>query len=153
MNTLSLDQRRPFESPNGPRRITDQVAFSPNTGTVIDFMCSDERTEFSRQTFAEVTARYPDAILLHWREAERRVEDRHRTKPVEITRVAWWAALECLPPVDWHNRGETETFKCAERITGAITRVFCRIGERYFSFADDIRLPHDEIVARCKVLP
>jgi hypothetical protein len=70
-----------------------------------------------------------------------------RSAPAEITRERFQDMLEVLPPVAWTSGGATETFKLSERTYGPITAIFCRIRDRYYEMSDDIRMPHDKIVA------
>jgi len=90
----------------------------------------------------------PDLVVLPFSEACRRHEDAAKSPPVEITRRDWQYALEVLPPLGWRNDGPRESFKMSERITGCITTIYVRLGDRHFQFADDIRTPHDQCCAR-----
>jgi hypothetical protein len=153
MNWLTIVPDVPLEAPGAQRRLTDDVVFSPSRGVVIDFLCTDGRTHCRSLAVEELLPEHPDAVVIDWREASRRIEDRMRTPPVRTTDVEWRAALSVLPPADWRREGRSESFKMSERITGRLTHIYCRIEDRYFSFADDIALTHREIVARCEALP
>lgn len=90
----------------------------------------------------------PDLIVVPFSEAWDRHEAAAKTEPEEITLDTWNYALNVLPPVSWKNDGGSESFKISERLTGAITAIYVRLGERYFTFNDDIRTPHAECCRR-----
>lgn len=100
----------------------------------------------------QVTARHPGVVRIDCEEAWRAIEQVERTRYVrgveEITEDTFMDALNVLPPVGWTTRGGVESFKISERITGTLTDIFARLGDRYFKLTDDIRLPADVIAAR-----
>ena len=126
--------------------------YCTRTATIIDFCHGTALQQQAR--LRALTADYgQDLVVLPFAEACRRQDEAARSGPVEITGARWREALEILPPVGWQNDGARESFKQSERITGMITSIFVRIGDRHFSFADDIRTPHAlccEIVVQSK---
>lgn len=68
----------------------------------------------------------------------------------ETNKAHFWDMLEVLPPKEWINDSDGESFKMSERLHGNITDIFARIGNRYFTLTDDFRTPHSEIMRRCK---
>ena len=53
----------------------------------------------------------------------------------------------------WQNTACGESFKCAERITGAITAIYVRINDRHFRFDDSVTMPHADCCATVIVSP
>jgi hypothetical protein len=126
--------------------------YCTRSATIID-LCHGTALQQQARLRA-LTADYGhDLVILPFAEACRRRDAAARSQPVEITAARWAEALELLPPVGWQNDGARESFKQPERITGMITSIYVRLGDRQFSFADDIRTPHAlccEIVARSR---
>lgn len=77
-------------------------------------------------------------------------EDLGRTEPQEITRDAWQAALEILPPDHHERRGPFEAFQCIERRTGRLTATYLRRGSRCWSFTDVAGVGIDYIIERVR---
>ena len=118
--------------------------YCTRTATIID-LCRGTPEQQQAQAQA-LTAEYGEnLIILPFAEACRRHDDAAKSDPVKITGARWREALEILPPVGWQGDVARESFKMSERITGSITSIYVRLGDRHFSFADDIRTPH----ARC----
>lgn len=123
------------------RKPTDTVIFNPDTHSVVDFVWSNETNEQAIARLAE----YGTALVpLPYKQAAQRIEDHHRSEPVEIDAEKWDYALNVLPPVAWHHTSNGESFKMSERLTGNITAIYVTLNKRYFTFNDSIRLPHDE---------
>ena len=53
------------------------------------------------------------------------------TGVVQISRQAWWYALEVLPPVEWFPNKTPETFFMSEHLTGPYTEQYGRVGNVY----------------------
>jgi hypothetical protein len=68
----------------------------------------------------------------------------------EIEAERYYEMLVILPPVAWHNDSRAESFKCPEEIVPGIVDIFVCIGERCFTFADSIRLPHGTCCERVR---
>ena len=102
----------------------------------------------------EVTARHAGAVRIDCEDAWRAIEIAERERYVrgveEITEARFMDALNVLPPVGWTTRGGVESFKISERITGNLTDIFARMGDRYFKLTDDIRLSADVIASRVR---
>jgi hypothetical protein len=54
----------------------------------------------------------------------------------EITSSQFFRALEELPPKNWTQIGEIESFMLGEHISGSVTTVYVRVGERFFSMSE-----------------
>lgn len=128
----------------------ERVFYSAAKRCVIDGIRDDGRGLYSRETLDEVRLRYPDCEAVPIDTAIERMDAAFRSPPVEITAERFWEMLEVLPPVAWKRGADTESFKLSEFTSGAITQIFCRIDERYFELSDNVTLPHDEIVRRCR---
>ena len=96
----------------------------------------------------------PGVERISFDDALARQADHWRSEPSEITKAQFWEMLEVLPPVDWCNWSNSESFKMSERLSGIITGIYVRIGceavgtERYYTFNDDCTMKHDAIVAK-----
>ena len=121
--------------------------FCPATNRIIDMIPagSDGATWFATHGTKYGTG----LVVLDFDEAHKRYENSFKSEPVEITEDKWHEMLGCLPPVGWKHDASGESFKMSERMAGAITGIYVRIGERFFQFYDDIRTPHPECLARC----
>lgn len=76
----------------------------------------------------------PDLAILPLAEAQARYERQFKTEPVEIDEGAWHEALNVLPPEDWRNDANGESFKCSEPTAGSITAI-CRSGSKRVRYA------------------
>lgn len=99
-----------------------------------------------RQTLAEVQARHPGAELVPWEVMGQRRRAHYTQGPAEITKERWWYLLEVLPPMNWRNRGHTESFMLSEFDTDDITCCCVRIGTRYWSCHQPDSTTHDQLV-------
>lgn len=135
---------------NTPMTAT-HVFYSAEQNVIID-TCTDEnppRGHFGR-TLEETRKEYPDAVYMLFDDAIKTKEEKHKTPVSEITEEQFWYFLEVLPPNQWKQEHGRESFKMSEHWSGSITGIYARIGERYFTFMDNYRLPHDEIMKRCE---
>lgn len=87
-------------------------------------------------------------IVLTFDEAWRRSEDAVKSEPVEIDEKAYIEALCVLPPVSWVITPDAESFKISERTMGAVTSIYVRLGSRFFTFSDTIRMKHEDCCAK-----
>ena len=104
--------------------------------------------QYSGETLEQIQARYPGALVGDSDEVTKAREDQLRTAPAPCTHEQFWYALECLPPMGWRNAGNGESFKMSERLSGRMTRIYARTGQRYWSFVDTDDLNHAQIMAR-----
>lgn len=124
---------------------TRPVVFCTATGRIIDVVGGAETPDAAIARLAD----YGTALtILPLDEAAARYERQFKTEPVTITEAHWHEMLGILPPVGWRNTACGESFKLSERTAGFVTAIFVRINDRYFTFADDIRTPHDECCRR-----
>jgi hypothetical protein len=135
--------------------------WSPSRASVIDFIHPHiGLTVCYRQTLAEVRAKddlygkpYDDAEEGEYEDVAPQLEALRRakyvTKPQRITAEQYQSALECLPPLHWRGGGGAETFKMSEFYTADLTNIYCKVGDRYWSFLDTARMKHDDIVRAC----
>ena len=130
-----------------------QVFYIPGKPGVIDFakdVDGELLSLYGGKTLSELASEYPGVAIGKLGDVSAQSEAMFRTNPVEITEDRWMEMLEVLPPVSWKRGANAETFKLSERTYGAITAIFCRIGDRYFELSDDIHRPHDAIVAQVR---
>ena len=102
----------------------------------------------SKQSLEEIRLRYPNAVLMEVHAFHTLRENLAKTEPVKISEEEYVDALECLPPLNFINRGATESFKMSERYTGRITSVYARLGTTYWTFRDIDTMSHQEILDR-----
>ncbi len=134
------------ESPAVPADLTPTI-FCTKTNRIIDTCLPGQ--EGAVEKLARHSKDYgPNLIVVDFDEAWRRAEDAAKTEPAEIDEEAFQYGLNVLPPARWHVEVSRESFKISERLTGAITAIYVRLGTRYFTFNDDIRKPHEACCAR-----
>lgn len=128
-----------------------QVFYVPGKPGIIDAVNPETgRGLYGGRTLEDVQRSDPGAVVADFDVAVAANEALWRAPPVEIAEAAWREALNVLPPDGWTSDGDAETFKCAERTSGRVTAIYCRIGSRYFALSDDCRTPHATIVAACR---
>ena len=133
---------------------TNKVFFDP-CGDAIglciqDNMLSNGVGHYSGKTLEDFQHDHPLMMIVDADQAIAWIADYYSSEPQEIESRIFFDMLECLPPIDWRNFGGGESFKMSERITGNITAIYARIGDRYFSFNADIRSTHGAIMAIIK---
>jgi len=140
-------------SPKNPTVEPEKAFYVAGADHIIDIARPDGRSLHYGRTLEEVRALNPGADLVLLDDAAKQARAARRAKyltaPVPVTQEEWDYWLGCLPPDQWITRSAAETFKLAERTTDDLTRICCRVGERYWSFIGEIALSHDEIVKRC----
>lgn len=74
--------------------------------------------------------------IVHSAELDQLINDFNesmKSEPVEITKDAWWYALEVLPPCKWKTVRGVELFHVSERLTSNLVSWYGRIGENYYT--------------------
>ena len=112
-------------------------------------------TLYSKETFAQVQARHPDAELTTLDDASTRQEREFLTDPAPITEEQYWYWLEVLPPINWHRTGDGEVFQVSEITCGRVTQTCAKIGDgnggtRYFGWQDIAHTPHLDLIAKAR---
>lgn len=130
--------------------MNEECYYSPASLTVIDLIMPNGLTQYGRQTEEQIRVRYPDALRLGFDDAILAKENALIDAPVEISEERFVEALEVLPPNQWRTIGDEESFKMCEHLSGAVTRIYARLGKRFFSFNDRFNLPHEQVIAKCK---
>lgn len=121
-------------------RIIDQAIFNEQAQVY---------TTYSGQTIEAMQARYPGLKVGDFNDLMRAKEAFYRELGVyEIDEETFMDALECLPPLDWQRKGQAESFKFSELITGNIAMIYCRLGKRFFRFYDDVALNWEGVARR-----
>lgn len=106
---------------------------------------------YSAKTQAELEAREQTAlIVMSDEEAYKRQQEAALTAPKQIEREDFHDALNMLPPAKWVRYAHTESFHCIEFYTGNVTRIYTRIGERYYSYLGYASTSHAERIAACE---
>lgn len=121
--------------------------YVPGSGSTIDMVHPvTELGLYSGETLKQIQVRHPGTIRGSCEDALNSVNDCFRSAPREITKATFERMLNVLPPVDFTG----DTFKMSERMAGNITGIYARIGRRYFTMDDDIRMSYGEIIAKFK---
>ena len=131
----------------------EPVFYVPGTTTIIDNAVDRGGVlvgHYSGETLEQIRLRYPGAALGEWDDVYAETEASRKTEPIEIKEDEFLKALNVLPPVKWTRRSDSESFKISERLYGSITAIYARIGDRYYTFSDNIALPHDDVISRIK---
>jgi hypothetical protein len=131
----------------------EPVFYVPGTTTIVDNAIDRAGVlvgRYSGETLEQIRLRYPDATLGEWADVYAETEASCKTEPVEIKEDEFLKALHVLPPVRWTQRIDSESFKISERLYGSITAIYARIGDRYYTFSDNIALPHVDVISRIK---
>lgn len=123
-----------------PHHMVIDLAIEQEDGTLIGM--------YSHETVDQLGQRYPGIFIDTLENSVKRQEDAHKTAPVEITEAQFYEALECLPPINWIHKGDSETFKMSEFVSGRITGIYARIGKRHFRFNDVNSMKHVEIIEK-----
>jgi hypothetical protein len=129
--------------------------YVPGETTVIDLIHPDDGlTLHARESAADILARHPAVRRMPFDEAcqaaDAAIAAKYLKDITEITEARYWDALEVLPPVGFAVRDGVESFRLSERLAGSITDIYARLGERYFTLTDDIRMPASAISTRVK---
>lgn len=66
----------------------------------------------------------------------------------EITLTVFMDAIALMYPNDWQGDAHCESFKLAEMVSGDVTDIYAKIGDRYFTFRDKATMTHTAIIAR-----
>ena len=131
----------------------EPVFYIPGTTTIIDNAVDRNGVlvgHYSGETLEQIRLRYPGATLGEWDDVYAEAEASCKTEPVEINEDEFLRALNVLPPVRWTQRSDSESFKISERLYGSITAIYARLGNRYYTFSDNITLPHDHVISRIR---
>lgn len=125
------------------RRLTDGRPQS------IDGVCTDEAGTiyglYSGQSLADLNRRYPGAKVTAIDDYTQAHDAALTTAPRPISAEDYCQALDTLPPLDWHRRGDFECFKFIERYSGSITNIYARLGNRCWTWMDRDDLTADQI--------
>jgi hypothetical protein len=133
------------------------VFYVPGGTSIIDLALVGQdgiiRGVYSNETIEEMAIRYPGVAIGEMEMVHASCEETFKTNPAEITAEQYQYGLEVLPPVDW-IQANGSSFKMSERQYGNITTIYCSLlidrQRRYFSFNDNITLPHEQIIDRCR---
>ncbi len=128
-----------YTDKNGVLTAIDGV--SPQTG--LSYWFGKTQQQLEQEYGAPVT-------VMTWEEYDKRHQALFIQPPDEITEGEYRQALEVLPPDDWQHAGDTESFKMCEHMTGPITGIYARIGERFFAMTDNCHMAHAAIIAACR---
>lgn len=118
--------------------------------TCIDEVAADGLGMYSRETLAQVQARYPGAEiadLATWCRAKEAALC--ADPPKEITADQFIERLDCLPPQRWQRAPGCESFEICEHLSGRVTTVCVRVGKRHWEFNAVAGQPIGAHVARC----
>ena len=129
----------------------DTCFYVPGKLCIIDAITMVDGTPYgtwSGETLEEIQARHPGAEVWDFDAAYAAMQAAYIKAPVEITRARFWEMLEILPPKNWRQHRDSESFMMIEHTIGNITSIFVRLELRYFEMTGDASLTHDEIMAK-----
>lgn len=83
-------------------------------------------------------------------EAFRLQEEAAKTEPTEISEAEFVDKLNILPPFGWvPGFGDgPSSFKISEPYIGKVHAIYAKLNGRYFTFRDNVRMRHDDILAK-----
>lgn len=124
--------------------------------SVVDSVVIDEagvqRGLVSGETQAELSDRYPDTQVIDIDGFWHMHNEAHRTPPEVSTEENFTFALECMPPLDWRTVRGIESFKMEERLSGNMTNIHVRKGDRYWTFVDRDALSAEDIALKIEAI-
>lgn len=112
---------------------------------------ASEKGRFSGESEDQIRMRYQNLERMSVDELVEEQEGRLRTAPELITEEDWTNALEVLPPCNWVQVGNVESFAFAERYSGRITTLYARVGKTHWRFMDVCTLEHKDIIERVEL--
>lgn len=119
--------------------------YSPERRWIVDYVRADESDVAA---IARLSGQYGEGLVaLEEDAAHARLEDDCRTEPEEITSREYDEMLNILQPVGWTD-GMSASFKVSEPITGSVHPIYVKIIDRFFTFQDNVRMPHHEVCAK-----
>jgi hypothetical protein len=128
------------------------VFYVPGTISIIDYAVKNEHGEMvsalDQEPMASIASRYPGVIICSVEDATASQAAALTTGPVQITKQVFIDMLECLPPLGWERRLNSESFKLSEFTSGRITSIYARVNSQYFKLSDVFTLKHEEIMAK-----
>jgi len=133
---------------------TSNCFYSPAKAVIIDIIMSDGLSNFCRNNEAQIKEHYPDAEVMDIETAIKKMEDAHKTKPIQISEEAFDEALNVLPPMKSVQANRAFTFMSPEMYSGNITAIYASIYDpisnikKHWTFLDSRFLTHDEILAK-----
>lgn len=138
------------------------IVHTPKGGTapqVIDGIVLDDETDteyghFSGETLDQIRARYAPAELtiMALDEYTALHDAAFRSEPKPCTYEEYVVALECLPPEDWRRVAGVESFKMSEYLSGGITTIYAKKGDRCWYWKDNATASAEAIAARINAL-
>jgi hypothetical protein len=141
------DSDMPIPAPIEPKK-PDLVIRHKRTKNLIAFPKKGETIEDSIARLVPEYGTRDELEAMEFETAYDEYESKFKSEPVQISETDWQYALEVLPPLKWRNGSNAESFMCSEFTCGRLTAIYVRSGKRYFSFTDNYRMTHDEILAR-----
>jgi hypothetical protein len=138
--------------------VSELVLYIPGKSSIQDTVVVRDGSyvgQYSNKTLEQYREEHPSMIITSFDEAIMLTEELVKTDVSEITEERYNDMLECLWPIDWKQGSGTDSFKFREMYSGNITDIFAFIkdevsGERrYFTFRDNVRMAHSEIIAKC----
>ena len=128
--------------------------YQPGESGIVDVARPDGKSVCFAEDLNAINKRYPGAVLMLFDEAIKQADAAKRarlcTGAHEITEEKWIYALEVLPPMDWVRHQGSESFKMSELTSGNLTAIYCRVGDKYYTLTEDVKMPHNKIIGMCQ---
>ena len=117
---------------------------------VIDTINKQGLTSIYKKTYDQVKLENPDVVIMDIDRACKMIDDKNKTKPKEINYQQFENMLCELPPENWIQKENTESFIFSEYYSGIITDIYARINDKYYAFRDSANLTHNQIINKIK---
>lgn len=130
-----------------------KVFYKPGERWVYDSVVvrdGKEVGEFCNQTIEQAREKEPSLICIEKEECVSQIIANVTRPAQEIDAAEFKDQLEMLPPCSWVRAGKAETFHVSEFDVFDVTRIYVRLGARYFMLRDTYKLAHDERIAKVR---
>ena len=117
---------------------------------VIDTINKDGLTSINKKTYDQVRLENENVVIMDIDRACKMIDDKNKTKPKEIDYQQFEDMLCALPPENWIQKENSESFIFSEYYSGTITDIYARINEKYYTFRDSSKLTHNQIINKIK---
>lgn len=129
-------------------QLTLPCVYCTRTNRVLDDVRPGETPEEAIARYAEEFG--GELVVVGLGEAFRLQEEAAKTEPSEISGEEFDDKLNILPPRGWvPGFGDgASSFKICEPYIGKVHSIYAKLNGRFFTFRDDVRMAHDDILAK-----
>lgn len=105
-------------------------------------------SEFTGKTLEQLASDYPAPVMTDWRVFMSEHENAFKTEATAVTRDEFMEALCVLPPARYMSTSRIEVFSMSERLSGAMTRWYVRLGDKHLTFVDHFAIPFERAISK-----